>query len=110
MRHAEFARVAVRPRRPSGRAALCMLLACLAVASGLAASPAQAMELTLQDDAHVLYRGDAEVRETLTRIRALGVDRVRLTASWSIIAPQPGSLERPDFDASDPAAYPQANW
>jgi hypothetical protein len=38
------------------------------------------------------------------------VDRVRLTAGWSLIAPNPDSPRRPDFNAADPAAYPAANW
>src|SRR5438094_471595 len=67
-------------------------------------------ETVLQDDAHLLYRTDAEVRSAMADVRALGVDRVRLTASWSLLAPSPDSAQRPDFDATDPGAYPAANW
>ncbi len=87
------------------------LVLALAGATALSA-PALAgpVETVLQDDAHILYRSDAEVRDTLARTRALGIERVRLTASWSVIAPDPNSAQRPQFDATDPAAYPQAGW
>jgi hypothetical protein len=80
---------------------------------GAWATPAVARadtETVLQDDAHLLYRTDAEVRSAMADVRALGVDRVRLTASWSLLAPGPDSAQRPDFDATDPGAYPAANW
>src|SRR3954447_14866242 len=80
---------------------------------GAWATPAVARadtETGLQDDAHLLYRTDVEVRSAMVDVRALGVDRVRLTASWSLLAPSPDSAQRPDFDATDPAAYPAANW
>src|SRR3954447_13113947 len=80
---------------------------------GAWATPAGALadtETALQDDAHLLYRTDAEVRSSMADVRALGVDRVRLTASWSLLAPSPDSAQRPDFDAADPRAYPAANW
>ena len=35
----------------------------------------------------------------------LGVDRVRLTASWSAMAPDPESRRRPRFDATDSRQY-----
>jgi hypothetical protein len=102
----------MRARNSASGAAVAILaaLACGLTGAGLQAAPAQAEETVLQDDAHLLYRSDDEVRQSLTEIRALGVDRVRLTAGWSVIAPDADSPQRPDFDASDPAAYPAANW
>lgn len=89
-------------------------LAFAAALAGAATLPAPAagapVETVLQDDAHLLYRSDAEVRSTLVRARALGIQRVRLSAAWSVIAPNPGSAQRPQFDATDPAAYPPAGW
>ncbi len=81
-----------------------------AVVCATAAATAVAAETVVQDDAHLLYRSESEVRTVLGDIRALGVDRVRLTAGWSLIAPSPDSPRRPDFNAADPAAYPAANW
>jgi hypothetical protein len=86
-------------------------VAALLCALAIGASPATAAtETVLQDDAHLLYRTDQEVRSALADVHALGVDRVRLTASWSLLAPSPDSAQRPDFDATDPRAYPAGNW
>jgi hypothetical protein len=47
----------------------------------------------------------------LAALRALGVDRVRVSFAWEDIAPDGKSRHEPGhFDASDPAAYPAANW
>jgi hypothetical protein len=64
------------------------------------------LETALQDDALLLYGTPAGVRRTAERLAAIGVDRVRLTAGWSVIAPEPLSPVRPRFDARDPADYP----
>jgi hypothetical protein len=64
----------------------------------------------LQDDAVLLHRGAAGMHAGLRDLRALGVDWVRVTASWSAIAPAPRATRRPRFDARDPAAYPRRSW
>ena len=91
-----------------------MVLAVLAATCLLApaAAPAerQALETILQDDAQLLHGEDQEVRTALTQIRDFGVDRVRLTAGWSVLTRSADTKERPDFDAADPAAYEQARW
>ncbi len=43
-------------------------------------------------------------------MRDLGVDWVRVTAGWSVIAPAPLAVQRPTFDAADPEAYPTGAW
>lgn len=43
-------------------------------------------------------------------MRDIGVDWVRITAGWSVIAPAPLATRRPDFDATDPNAYPTGAW
>ena len=88
-----------------------LLVACFAACSAspaLAARPA--LETILQDDAQVLYGSDAEVGAALAQIRDFGVDRVRVTAGWSILTRDAESKQRPDFDAADPAAYEQVRW
>jgi len=40
----------------------------------------------------------------------LGVDRVRLTAGWNVLAPDPLSKKKPQFNGADPNAYPQDQW
>ena len=64
----------------------------------------------VQDDAQVLHRPAAEVRRTVRALRGLGVDWLRVTANWSFVAPAPQAQRRPDFDATDPAAYPSHAW
>jgi len=71
---------------------------------------APALETILQDDAQLLYRPEPVVQETLAELRALGVDRVRVTAGWSVMTRTPDSATRPSFDATDPAAYDATRW
>jgi hypothetical protein len=47
---------------------------------------------------------------TLQEIRNFGVDRVRVLVYWEHYAPAPNSRRRPDFDATDPGAYPAGAW
>ena len=68
------------------------------------------IELEMQDDSQLLYASPQGIRDAVTTMRALGVDRVRITAGWGILAPEPASTRRPAFDATDSAAYPQPNW
>lgn len=68
------------------------------------------VDTIIQDDALVLHRTPQEVTQTLQTMKALGADRLRVTANWMTIAPAGTSKVRPDFDARDPNAYPAANW
>jgi hypothetical protein len=52
----------------------------------------------------------ADPPRTLDIIKQLGATRVHIYLVWNQIAPDPQSTHRPAFDASDPAAYPAANW
>src|SRR4051794_37044808 len=89
-------------------------LACGLAAMLLAGTPTQGkhLETVLQDDALLLARPPAQVRETARTIAGLGADRVRLTAGWSAIAPDPRAAQRPGapFDPRDPATYPAGSW
>src|SRR3954468_17538233 len=89
-------------------------LACGLAAMLLAGTPTQGkhLETVLQDDALLLARPPAQVRETARTIAQLGADRVRLTASWSAIAPDPHARRRPGapFLATDPSTYPAGSW
>src|SRR3954466_14543922 len=70
------------------------------------------MEITLQDDAQFLHRPAAQVRATARRVAALGADRVRLTAGWSVVSPRPRSRRVPGapVDAPAPATDPRGRW
>ena len=84
----------------------------LALSAGIAftgaPAPTERVETVIQDDAALLYRDPAQVRRALGRMSALGVDRVRITASWRRLAPGRDSVRKPAFDAADPGAYDRA--
>ena len=71
---------------------------------------ARPLPVTVQDDALMLHRGGAEVQATARRMASLGVDSVRLTASWSTLAPEPESKRVPKFDATNSDAYPRESF
>jgi hypothetical protein len=82
----------------------------VAIASWFAAVSANASTSQVamfQPGGGLLQQPDATLRE----LHALGVGVVRVTLPWASIAPDPNSQTRPaGFDATDPAAYPAANW
>jgi hypothetical protein len=78
--------------------------------SAPAARASPGLETVIQDDAALLHPGAPRVRATMRQLRALGFDRVRLTATWSSLTRSPGSRHRPSFDAANPAAYEQDRW
>jgi len=86
---------------------LCSLaLALAAGVCGPVALPGHAVETVMQDDAELLYRSPMQVRRSVRRMADLGVDRMRVTASWSALAPGTRTRRRPRFDAADSEAYP----
>jgi len=46
----------------------------------------------------------------LQQFRVLGANTVRLIIPWSLVAPDSNSPKTPNFDATDPNAYPSSNW
>jgi hypothetical protein len=46
----------------------------------------------------------------LQEFRQLGANTVRVVMPWFEIAPSANSTKKPNFNASDPSAYPAANW
>jgi hypothetical protein len=47
---------------------------------------------------------------TMQTLRLLGVQEIRLPMAWNRVAPAPFSRRAPHFQATNPAAYPSANW
>jgi len=47
---------------------------------------------------------------TLQEIRHLGAGMVRVQVYWASIAPSPTSKKRPNFNATNPGAYPAGGW
>jgi hypothetical protein len=91
------------------------LLPLIAAALLLAALPSAAsasatQESMFQDDPLLVYGAPAEVDSTLDTIASLGVDRIRISVFWANVAPANDQLQKPSFDATDPAAYPASGW
>lgn len=88
--------------------ALVAVLAVLAPAAVARASDTQ--DSTFQDDNHLVYGTPDQVASTLDELRSLGVDRIRVSLFWRLVAPAPGQALRPGFDDTDPAQYPPGAW
>ena len=90
-----------------------LLVAGAGVGGGLPAAAAGApapRESTFQDDSLLVYNTPAGVTRTLNTLHGLGVNRVRVSVFWSLVAPSAKSRARPSFDAGDPNAYPAGSW
>jgi hypothetical protein len=84
------------------------LLVCSAIAFGFA-TPASASKnqwSIFEDHPYLVYLGAQTREKTLDEIVALGADTIRVELKWNEVAPNPESKNRPQFDATDPAAYP----
>jgi hypothetical protein len=82
------------------------LWACLPAAAHASAT----QESTFQDDNLIVYGSPQVVTQTLSRLKALGVDRIRVSVFWKLVAPSPDSPAKPAFNAADPAEYPPGAW
>jgi hypothetical protein len=84
-----------------------MALFCALPARPLASST---QETVIQDDVQLIYSSPARVAQHLQEIASLGIDRIRVSVVWSLVAPNADSARRPQFNAKDPAAYPAGAW
>jgi hypothetical protein len=87
----------------------CSLLALLLAGSG---AGSRDVETTIQDDALMLHRSETQVRQYARQMSDIGADRVRITASWSALAPAPRAKAKPakPFDAERSKTYPEPGW
>ena len=103
---------------------LALILGAL-LAPAAQASPQQ--ESILMDDDLLVYRDDQTAARALTQMKSLGVDTIRVTVLWKVVAesarPTKGELatlkgrakERARrqlrrFKADNPSTYPRRNW
>jgi len=90
------------------------LLVCTLVSLLLGGNPlpGHTLQRTIQDDAVLLHGSDASVKSAINQIAYLGFNYVRLTASWSAIAPQSSSTQMPGapFDPTNPITYPYSGF
>jgi hypothetical protein len=96
-----------------GRGRIAMLVALIALtAAPAAASASMTQQSMIMDDNRLLYRGDEVTDRTLNELKALGVDAIRVSLPWRLIAPAPDSPRRPqslrdhaDMSQYDPRAF-----
>jgi hypothetical protein len=98
--------MAVRRRLLSAALAACALV-CGLPAHALASDSQQTI---LEDDSELLYATPKDAVKHLQQLKALGVDRVKVSVVWSLLAPSADSSQRPNIDATDPASYPRLVW
>jgi len=92
-----------------------ILAAVLAAVAFLCAVPARTLADATQssmmmDDDQLIYVSQQHMVSTLQRMAWLGANVVKVSMVWQLVAPDPTSTKRPNFDASDPAAYPRGVW
>src|SRR5438270_7683348 len=96
-----------RWRRVLVAAGAVISLLCVLPAHALASTAEQSM---LLDDDQLIYSSTKHMLQTLDTLHALGVDVVKVSVVWQLIAPNASSAQRPNFDATNPAAYPPGAW
>jgi len=74
------------------------------------ASASKTQESTFQDDPLLVYAPPAKMEATLDELKAIGVDRIRVSLFWDVVAPANNAVEKPNFDSADPAAYGPNHW
>ena len=103
------------PQRAFAVAATIAALVCaLAVFEFALPSPARAsgnQVSMLLDDDQLIYTSTQHMVQTLDTLHSLGIDVVKVSMVWQLVAPNAGSSQRPPgFDATNPAAYPPGAW
>jgi hypothetical protein len=89
--------------------------ALLCAAAAVALAPASALasgseQSVLMDDSQLIYASPAHVTAKMEQIAELGINRVKVSVVWSLVAPNPNSNTKPKFNATDPNAYPASSW
>jgi hypothetical protein len=97
----------------NARVAACLvaMVACLACAVPAYASRSQ--ETVLQDDPKIVFQDDpVKLNRTLATIKALGIDTIRVSLFWHLVAPYPTSTSKPPFayGADNPSSYSESRW
>jgi len=91
------------------------LAATLAVVASLGALPARTLASgtqasILMDDNTLIYSSPQHVEHAMRTLSWLGVDVVKVSVVWQLVAPNAASSRKPRFDATNTAAYPQGAW
>ncbi|MDQ3631563.1 MAG: hypothetical protein M3417_09930 [Actinomycetota bacterium] len=96
-------------------AAMCALLLSAAGARPAAAVASENQLSIMMDDDLLVYRNDSTRDKALRRMKSLGVDTVRVTLLWSVVAEEARSTPARDkrfrrLGAEDPKSYPVKTW
>jgi hypothetical protein len=88
---------------------LLVVVTCLAILVPAAAANASSSQFTtVEAPTELLFGGSPE--PALDQIQSLGATAIRIQLAWSLVAPDPDATHAPSFNATDPNAYPAANW
>jgi hypothetical protein len=89
----------------------CLIAALVVPALPAAAHGSATQESMFQDDDRLEFSSADTVAGTLNTLKALGVDRIRLSVFWKAVAPSPGKQSKPEgFDGANPDGYPKGAW
>jgi hypothetical protein len=87
---------------------LVVIMACALATQAYASTTLQA---SLLDDDQLIYVNTPQMVQTLDTLHELGIDTVKVSLVWQLIAPNSNSNQRPaNFDATNPADYPTGAW
>ena len=89
------------------RIAPSILALCALVAAALPVAAQASHSQSMTFEAPVDLANPATRTQAFDEISSFGVKSVRIVMLWQNVAPAPSSRVKPDFDATDPAAY---NW
>lgn len=64
----------------------------------------------MMDDDQLIYVSPAHAAQELEQMASLGVEQVKISMVWGLVAPDTNSTTQPSFDATNPAAYPPGAW
>jgi hypothetical protein len=87
-----------------------LLAAAFLVLNAASAAASAGQESILMDDAQFVYGSAQNVDQRMAQAKALGFDRVRVSVYWNLLAPNPGSKQKPAGDATNPAWYGAGKW
>jgi hypothetical protein len=98
--------------RPRLLHAVLVLAAGAALLAPAAARASSTQVSIMQDDDQLLYRGNTTRDNTLKQMKSIGVDAVRVTVLWNVVAQDAMSTKarKRRFKGDNPATYPKANW
>jgi hypothetical protein len=82
----------------------------VALVAPAGAQAARGQQTIIEDSTQVLSLGPDARDRALDNFKALGADIVKVRVEWRDIAPDPSSRRKPEFDATEPAAYPPNVW